>query len=94
MIAKSRRLSLAKAVIGTTMLAGALAGCAKNKGELVVEDGVGVTALRTACPIVEIPEMTGDVTLFTDPSRTDRRRSTWSPRSPTCVPPATTLPIR
>jgi len=71
MIAKSRRLSLAKAVIGTTLLAGALAGCAKNKGELVVEDGVGVTALRTACPIVEIPEMTGDVTLFSDPSRTD-----------------------
>lgn len=71
MIAKSRRLSLAKAVIGTTLLAGALAGCAKNKGELVVEDGVGVTALRTACPLVEIPEMTGDVTLFTAPGRTD-----------------------
>ncbi|NKJ40999.1 MULTISPECIES: hypothetical protein [unclassified Novosphingobium] len=71
MIAKSRRLSLAKAVIGTTVLAAALAGCAKNKGELVVEDGVGVTALRTACPLVEIPEMTGDVTLFSAPGRTD-----------------------
>lgn len=75
MIAKSRRLSLAKAVIGTPLLAGllagALTGCAKNKGELVVEDGVGVTALRTACPTVEIPEMTGDVTVFTDPARTD-----------------------
>lgn len=75
MIAKSRRLSLAKAVIGTPLLAGllagALTGCAKNKGELVVEDGVGVTALRTACPTVEIPEMTGDVTVFTDPARTN-----------------------
>lgn len=71
MIAKPRRISLAKALIGSTLLAGALAGCAKNKGELVVEDGVGVTALRSACPIVEIPEMTGDVTVFSDPSRTD-----------------------
>lgn len=66
-----RSLSLAKALVGTALLAGALAGCAKNKGELVLEDGVGVTALRTACPTVEIPEMTGDVTVFSDPARTD-----------------------
>jgi len=31
-------------------------------GELVVDDSVGVTALRSPCPIVAIPEMTGDVT--------------------------------
>lgn len=71
MTAKPRALTLAKALIGTTLLVGALAGCTKNSGELVIEDGVGVTALRSACPIVEIPEMTGDVTLFTDPARTD-----------------------
>ena len=34
----------------------ALAGCTKNHGELVVDDTVGVTALRTPCPIVEIPK--------------------------------------
>lgn len=71
MSVQPRRLTLAKAVIGTALMAGALSGCAKNKGELVLEDGVGVTALRTACPTVEVAENTGDVTLFTDPSRTD-----------------------
>jgi hypothetical protein len=94
MTAKPRALTLAKALIGTTLLAGALAGCTKNSGELVIEDGVGVTALRSACPIVEIPEMTGDVTLFTDPARTDPGRSIWSRRSPTCAAPATTRAIR
>lgn len=48
-------LSLAAAV--------ALAGCAKQ-GELVVGQGVGITALRTKCPAVGIPDYTGDITLF------------------------------
>ncbi len=47
-----------------------LAGCSKNHGELVVDDTVGVTALRSPCPIVEIPEMTGDVTVLA-PGRVD-----------------------
>ena len=42
----------------------ALAGCTKTHGELVVDDTVGVTALRSPCPLVEIPEMTGDMTMF------------------------------
>lgn len=64
----SRRLAL----IGTPLLAAlALGGCAKSKGELVVDDSVGVTALRSPCPTVAIPEMTGDITLFTAPGRTD-----------------------
>ena len=46
------------------------AGCAK-KGELVVDSGVGVTALRTACPTVGVPDYTGDVTTFSAPARTD-----------------------
>jgi hypothetical protein len=50
----------------------ALAGCSKNHGELVVDDTVGVTALRTACPLIGIPEMTGDVTLLA-PGRQDSR---------------------
>jgi hypothetical protein len=40
-----------------------LSGC-RSKGELVVDDGVGVTAVRTACPATGIPDYTGDVTLF------------------------------
>lgn len=46
-------------------LAGAMAlsACAKQ-GELVVGEGVGITALRTKCPAVGIPDYTGDITLF------------------------------
>lgn len=47
----------------------ALAGC-KSKGQLVLEEGVGVTAVRTACPSVGIPDYTGDVTLFNGASTT------------------------
>ena len=46
------------------------AGCAK-KGELVVDSGVGVTALRTACPTVGVPDYTGDITQFSAPGRSD-----------------------
>lgn len=59
------------ALIGAPLLALALAGCAKNKGELVVTGGLGVTALRSPCPTVGIPDYTGDITLFTAPGRTD-----------------------
>ncbi len=41
----------------------ALAGCS-SKGELVVDDSVGITAVRGACPAVGIPDYTGDITLF------------------------------
>ena len=42
----------------------ALAGC-KSDGQLVVAgNAVGITAVRTACPAVGIPDYTGDVTLF------------------------------
>lgn len=45
------------------VLAAALAGCSKS-GELVVNQGVGVTSVLTACPAVGIPDFTGDVTQF------------------------------
>lgn len=45
------------------MMGAALAGC-KRGGELVLEEGVGVTAVRTACPAVGVPDFTGDVTTF------------------------------
>lgn len=44
-------------------LGAALASC-KSKGDIVVEEGVGITALRTACPAVGVPDHTGDITLF------------------------------
>ena len=43
--------------------AAALSGC-KSSGEIVVQEGVGITAVRGACPAVGIPDYTGDVTLF------------------------------
>jgi hypothetical protein len=43
--------------------AAALAGCAKE-GDIVVDQGVGITALRTVCPAVGIPDYTGDITTF------------------------------
>ena len=48
----------------------ALSGCAQ-KGELVVDSGVGVTALRSTCPTVGVPDYTGDVTTFSAPGRSD-----------------------
>lgn len=41
----------------------ALAGCSRA-GDIVVEQGVGITALRSVCPAVGVPHHTGDVTLF------------------------------
>ena len=55
------RLTLA-VLIGATALGG-LAGC-KTRGELVVDESVGVTAVRSRCPAVGVPNFTGDVTLF------------------------------
>ena len=47
----------------------ALAGCART-GDLVIDQGVGITAVRTACPAVGIPDYTGDITLFRAPGAT------------------------
>ena len=45
----------------------ALAGCSRE-GELVLNQGVGITTVRTACPAVGIPDYTGDITLFSSPT--------------------------
>ena len=52
-----------KALFVTTIAAAALTGCEKS-GEIVVEQGVGITALRSVCPAVGVPDFTGNVTLF------------------------------
>ncbi|MGZ3172170.1 MAG: hypothetical protein ACXWJC_03670 [Croceibacterium sp.] len=49
------------------LAATALAGC-HHEGDIVIQEGVGITALRTTCPAVGIPDYTGDVTLFTPPA--------------------------
>ena len=51
------------ALFAATVAAAALAGCAKE-GDIVVEQGVGITALRSVCPAVGVPDFTGNVTLF------------------------------
>ena len=47
----------------------ALAGC-RGTGDLVVDEGVGITAVRSACPAVGVPDFTGDITLFRTPGAT------------------------
>src|SRR5687767_14634745 len=51
------------ALLAATITAAALAGC-NRAGDIVVEQGVGITALRSVCPAVGVPDFTGDVTLF------------------------------
>lgn len=52
----------ARALFAFTAVA-ALAGCAKE-GELVVDQGVGITSVLSLCPAVGIPDYTGDITTF------------------------------
>ena len=52
--------------LGTVM---ALSACAKE-GELVIDQGVGITSVLTLCPAVGIPDYTGDVTTFRNPADT------------------------
>lgn len=44
-----------------------LAGCSSD-GEIVVDQTVGITALRSVCPAVGVPNYTGDMTLFSPAS--------------------------
>ena len=73
-----RFFQLRKAIAPAGMLATglglslALSGC-HSTGDLVVEDGVGITAVRSPCPALGIPDYTGDITLFSDPDARDSR---------------------
>ena len=46
-----------------TFAAIALSGC-RSTGDIVVDEGVGITALRSVCSAVGIPQYLGDITLF------------------------------
>jgi hypothetical protein len=50
-------------LVSIAMLVAALAGC-KSTGDIVVDSGVGITAVRSPCPAVGIPDHTGNITLF------------------------------
>ncbi|MGE3690982.1 MAG: hypothetical protein AB7F98_06340 [Novosphingobium sp.] len=40
-----------------------LGGC-RSKGDIVIDGGVGITAIRSRCPAIGVPDYTGDITLF------------------------------
>lgn len=63
----ARRLSLTVLCSAAAMTA--LSGC-KTKGEIVVDQGVGITAVRSKCPAVGIPDYTGDITTFRGAAKT------------------------
>jgi len=50
-----------------------LLGACRHAGDITSENGGGVYAVRSACPIPGIPAGTGDITLFNPPGSTDSR---------------------
>ena len=50
-----------------------LLGACRHAGDITAEDGGGVYAVRSSCPIAGIPTGTGDVTLFNPQGSTDSR---------------------
>jgi hypothetical protein len=56
------------AIIAVTLLA----GC-RHAGDITAENGGGVYAVRSSCPIAGIPTGTGDVTLFDPAGSSDSR---------------------
>jgi len=56
-------MNLRNSAFAATAMVLALAGC-KTQGDVVVEQGIGITALRSVCPAVGVADYTGDVTTF------------------------------
>lgn len=56
-------MTLSRNLLLTAVGAVALGGCARD-GEIVFDQGVGITAVRSVCPAVGVPDYTGDITLF------------------------------
>lgn len=56
-------------IVASFAVLAVLAGC-RTAGDIVVDEGVGIQAVRSACPAVGIPDFTGDVTLFRAPGST------------------------
>lgn len=60
----------ARKTLAPLMLAVLIGGCA-GKGQIDVDGGVGITAVRSACPSVGVPASTGDITVFDPPASRD-----------------------
>ncbi len=56
-------MTFRKALLVVTVAIAALSGC-KRPGDIVVQQGVGITAIRSVCPAVGVPDYTGNITLF------------------------------
>lgn len=50
--------------IAALAASGLLLSACSSDGDLNVESGVGINATRTGCPMVAIPDATGDITVF------------------------------
>jgi hypothetical protein len=50
-----------------------LLGACRHAGDVTEENGGGIYAVRSACPIAGVPAGTGDITLFNPPTSTDSR---------------------
>ncbi len=50
-----------------------LLGACRHTGDLTADNGGGVYAVRSACPIAGIPAGTGDITMFSPADSTDSR---------------------
>ena len=55
------------------LLAMTMLSACRHAGEVTEENGGGIYAVRSSCPIAGVPAGTGDVTLFNPPNSTDSR---------------------
>lgn len=55
------------------LLAMTMLSACRHPGDVTADNGGGIYAVRTNCPIAGVPAGTGDVTLFNPPNSTDSR---------------------
>ncbi|UZK70884.1 hypothetical protein OKW76_07640 [Sphingomonas sp. S1-29] len=60
-------MTIRKLAVPLVLASTILTGCSRT-GDIELEGGVGISAVRTACPIVAVPAGTGDITLFDPPA--------------------------
>ena len=58
------------AVLAVAVSGLVVASCSSD-GDINVESGIGINATRTGCPMVAIPDATGDITLFSPENSRD-----------------------
>ena len=55
------------------LLAMTMLSACRHPGDVTADNGGGIYAVRTNCPIAGVPAGTGDITLFNPPNSTDSR---------------------